>query len=50
VIGYEIFVRSFADSNDDGIGDFLGIASKVDYLKQLGVDLVWLTPHFKSAR
>lgn len=48
MIGYEIFVRSFADSNDDGIGDFLGIASRVDYLKHLGVDLVWLTPHFKS--
>lgn len=48
VIGYEIFIRSFADSNDDGVGDFLGIAGRVDYLKKLGVDLVWLTPHFKS--
>ena len=48
MIGYEIFVRSFADSNDDGIGDFKGIAQKADYLKAIGVDLVWLTPHFKS--
>lgn len=48
MIGYEIFIRSFADSNDDGIGDFKGIAQKVDYFKMLGVDLIWLTPHFKS--
>ncbi len=48
MIGYEIFVRSFADSNDDGIGDFKGIANSVDYFKKLGVDLIWLTPHFKS--
>ncbi|MEN3042197.1 MAG: alpha-amylase family glycosyl hydrolase [Fervidobacterium sp.] len=48
MIGYEIFIRSFADSNDDGIGDFRGIAQKVDYFKMLGVDLIWLTPHFKS--
>lgn len=41
---YEIFVRSFSDSNGDGIGDFLGIASKADYLKSLGVSSVWLTP------
>jgi glycosidase len=41
---YEIFVRSFADSNGDGIGDINGITSKLDYLKSLGVDALWLTP------
>ena len=41
---YEIFVRSFADSNGDGIGDFQGIAGKADYLQSLGVGRVWLTP------
>ena len=43
-IGYEIFVRSFYDSNGDGCGDFNGIAQKVDYLKSLNVGVVWLTP------
>lgn len=41
---YEIFVRSFADSDDDGIGDFRGVGDKMDYLKQLGVGGVWLMP------
>ncbi|MDP4120418.1 MAG: alpha-amylase family glycosyl hydrolase [Bacillota bacterium] len=41
---YEIFVRSFADSNGDGIGDFNGITAKLDYLKTLGIDGIWLTP------
>jgi alpha-glucosidase len=45
---YEIYPRSFADSNGDGIGDLNGIASKLDYLKKLGVDAVWLTPCFPS--
>ncbi|HUI85490.1 MAG TPA: alpha-glucosidase [Candidatus Binatia bacterium] len=45
---YEIYPRSFADSNNDGIGDLNGIASKLDYLKQLGVDAVWITPCFPS--
>lgn len=45
---YEIYVRSFADSNADGIGDLLGIASKLDYLAELGVDGIWLTPIFES--
>ncbi|HPC79751.1 MAG TPA: alpha-amylase family glycosyl hydrolase, partial [Fervidobacterium sp.] len=48
MIGYEIFVRSFADSNEDGIGDFIGIANSVEYFKKIGVDVIWLTPHFKS--
>ena len=41
---YEIFVRSFCDSNGDGIGDFNGITSKIPYLKELGVDAIWLMP------
>lgn len=45
---YHIFVRSFFDSNDDGIGDFQGIAEKVDYLNNLGVDIVLLSPMYDS--
>src|SRR5437763_15924938 len=45
---YEIYPRSFADSNNDGLGDLNGIASKLDYLKQLGVDAIWITPCFPS--
>jgi alpha-glucosidase len=45
---YEVYVRSFADSNDDGIGDLPGITSRLDYLKRLGVDAVWLTPFYPS--
>ena len=45
---YEIFVRSFADSNGDGLGDINGITAKLDYLKNLGVDALWLTPVSKS--
>ena len=45
---YEIYPRSFADSNDDGIGDLEGITSKLDYLKQLGIDAIWITPCFPS--
>src|SRR5208283_5220007 len=45
---YEIYPRSFADSNGDGIGDLNGINSKMDYLKQLGVDAIWMTPCFPS--
>ena len=43
-ISYEIFVRSFCDSDGDGIGDFRGIASKASYLKELNVGCVWLMP------
>jgi alpha-glucosidase len=45
---YEIYVRSFADSNDDGIGDLPGITSKLDYLKRLGIDAIWITPFYPS--
>jgi alpha-glucosidase len=45
---YEIYPRSYADSNNDGVGDLKGITSKLDYLKQLGVDAIWLTPCFPS--
>src|ERR1700737_1241849 len=45
---YEVYPRSFADSNNDGIGDLNGIASKLDYLKELGVDAIWITPFFPS--
>jgi alpha-glucosidase len=45
---YEIYPRSFADSNNDGVGDLRGIASKLDYLKDLGVDAIWISPCFPS--
>src|SRR5581483_350536 len=45
---YEINVRGFSDGNDDGIGDFLGLAEKLDYLKWLGVDCIWLLPMYPS--
>ncbi|WP_421381488.1 glycoside hydrolase family 13 protein [Bacillus salacetis] len=45
---YQIYPRSFMDSNGDGIGDIPGIISKLDYLKELGIDVVWLSPVYKS--
>lgn len=45
---YEIYPRSFADSNNDGIGDLKGITSKMGYLHDLGVDAIWITPCFPS--
>jgi alpha-glucosidase len=45
---YQIYPRSFADGNGDGIGDFVGIMERLDYLADLGVDALWLSPHFPS--
>src|SRR5271165_3236663 len=45
---YEIYPRSFQDSNGDGIGDLNGITSRLDYLKVLGVDAIWLSPIYPS--
>ena len=45
---YQIYPRSFCDSNGDGIGDLNGITGKLDYLKELGIDVIWLSPVYKS--
>ena len=45
---YELHVRAFADSNNDGIGDFPGLMSRLDYLKDLGITCIWLLPFFPS--
>src|ERR1700758_1608120 len=45
---YEIYPRSFQDSNGDGVGDLNGITQRLDYLKSLGVDAIWLTPIYPS--
>lgn len=47
-VAYQIYPKSFYDSNGDGIGDLKGIISKLDYLKTLGVDILWLSPIYKS--
>jgi alpha-glucosidase len=45
---YEIYVRSFADSNGDGVGDLPGITQRLPYVKELGIDAIWLTPFYPS--
>ena len=45
---YQIYPRSFADGNGDGIGDFGGMIGALDYLQDLGIDAVWLSPHYPS--
>ena len=45
---YQIYLRSFKDSNNDGIGDFKGLISKLDYLSDLGVNAIWVSPHYES--
>lgn len=47
-VAYQIYPRSFMDSNGDGIGDLRGIISKLDYLQDLGIDLIWICPIYKS--
>ena len=45
---YQIYPRSFCDSNQDGVGDLNGIRSKIPYLKKLGIDVIWLSPVYES--
>ena len=45
---YQIYPRSFADGNGDGIGDFAGMIDRLDYLRDLGVGALWLSPHYPS--
>lgn len=47
-VAYQIYPKSFLDTNGDGIGDLGGIISKLDYLKELGIDIIWLSPIYKS--
>lgn len=47
-VAYQIYPKSFCDSNGDGIGDLKGVISKLDYLKELGIDIVWLSPVYSS--
>ena len=45
---YQVYPRSFQDTNGDGIGDIKGIIDRIDYIKSLGVDAIWVSPFFKS--
>src|SRR6059058_6233454 len=47
-VAYQVYPRSFMDSNGDGIGDLKGVTSKLAYLKDLGIDVIWLSPMYKS--
>ena len=47
-VAYQIYPKSFLDTNGDGIGDLKGVTEKLDYLKELGIDIIWLSPIYKS--
>ena len=47
-IVYQVWPRSFKDADGDGVGDLKGVISKLDYIKSLGVDIIWFNPIFKS--
>jgi alpha-glucosidase len=47
-VGYQVYVRSFADGNGDGVGDLVGARERLGHLADLGVDVVWLTPFYPS--
>ena len=47
-VAYQVYPRSFNDSNNDGIGDLKGIIEKLDYIKDLGIDVIWVSPFYKS--
>ena len=47
-VAYQIYPKSFADTDGDGIGDLRGVISRLDYLKELGVDIIWLSPIYQS--
>ena len=47
-IGYQIYPKSFLDTNGDGVGDLTGVIEKLTYLEQLGVDILWLSPVYPS--
>ncbi|WP_026908829.1 glycoside hydrolase family 13 protein [Paucisalibacillus globulus] len=47
-VAYQVYPRSFMDSNGDGIGDIQGVISKLDYIKDLGIDVIWMSPIYKS--
>ncbi|WP_345240057.1 alpha-glucosidase [Pontibacillus salipaludis] len=49
-VGYQVYPRSFQDSNGDGIGDLQGMISRLDYLKDLGIDFIWICPMYKSPK
>ena len=50
IVAYQIYIKSFCDSDGDGIGDLPGITSKLDYLASLGIGYVWITPFFPPPR
>ncbi|MDK8351914.1 alpha-amylase family glycosyl hydrolase, partial [Gleimia europaea] len=45
---YQVYPRSFSDSNNDGLGDVRGVINRLDYLQKLGVDAIWMSPHYPS--